>query len=202
MRPLNRKLRQTLGVLSLVVLSACDSDGDMDMQAGMIQADDDAAVVQPRALEISDPSLNISTVTQCFCLTLYRDTLIFHHFRDQRAVLVINFDNQSLPSDGTAEVVLFDPAESPKLVDQWINNQHSDGLYINIAQPLKTHTLDSDAVTVTAAQQTGTASGDAGDSYDSYRIEFTVSDQSLNNEFFLNGFSADTVLHVQRTAIE
>jgi len=195
----------------LVLCTACSSSGsggnasDGDTETGkdhsvpLISNDDtmNPPDTGERELLFSEESATKTTVTQCFCLTRFSNTLEFYHFHEQNVVLLIEFDNQKADFDPTASLALFDSGTTSDAIAKWINNQHSDGLYVDAAEPVKTYALSPDTVSITSTAFLGCLSGDFGDEYEKYMIEFTVSNLSDSGFYFLNGFADQSVVHLQ-----
>lgn len=207
----NKFLETALRLLALALLllaTACgrgDNSGDTSEElvstgGGIIISDDATANAfngGERELTVTDATTAIETVTQCLCLERYRSTLQFYHFEDQNAVLLIEFDNQVDDFSPTASVLLFDINASGESISNWINNQHSDGLLIDVANPLVSHSVSADAIAITSTVFVESISGDTGDEYEQTRIEFTVANVSEPDQYFLNGFADQSVVYLQ-----
>lgn len=186
------------------LLVACGSDSTTrtgnDDSSSLISNDDTAALSSPRELVAGTDSTELKTIIQCFCDALYRSTLLIYHFVDQKSVMMIEFDNAIASFPSTADVYLFDEAASHESIRQWINNQHSDGLFITTAEPSQTVRLDDSAVTITSSAFVETLTGFAGDEYEKHQIEFTVGNWLAADAFFINGFSDSTEVYFQTQA--
>ena len=202
-----------LSVLTaLVVLcSACGGGGTGDSPAmGAAQPDNppllvDDPVSSPlpggsRELVVSESTTISKSIVQCFCDALYRSTLQIYHFPAQNAVLMIEFDNTTSAFDASAVLHLFESSASEQDVSRWINNQHSDGLFINPAQPLQSHPIGSQHITITSSAYAENLSGFNGDEYEKYQIEFTVANLLEVDAFHLNGFSDQADVYLQTRA--
>lgn len=151
----------------------------------------------PRQLEFSESSTEVKSIVQCFCDSRYRSTLQIIHFINQNAVLTIEFDNLSLDFNSAAVLHLFDQTATQSDLSRWINNQHSDGLYLNTAIPTHSIELGSSLVTVTSSAFVESLSGFSGDEYDKYQIDYSVANQSATGLYFLNGFSSNADVYLQ-----
>lgn len=166
--------------------------------AGSFIIDDDALPAGgSRELIVSEQSTSKTSVVQCFCDSLYRNTLLFYHFPDYNAVLVVEFDNSlsSFPASGI--VHLFSMSAGREEIAQWINNQHSDGLFINPAEPVSSFDIPSTDIAVTSSAFAESIEGFNGDKYEKYQVEFTVNNVLESDRFFLNGFSDQTNVFLQ-----
>jgi len=197
---------RTIPFMALILCVAC---GSSDNTTGKVNeaetllsnsANNDAGNNSPsagdRELVVSEET-TIITVTQCFCSTLYRSTLQFYHFEENNAVLLIEFDNQTRDFNRTVRLMLFEATATSESIAKWINNQHSDGLYIDPAVPLATHDLVPDSVSITSSAFVERLFGELGDEYEETRIHFTLSNLSKPGSYFLNGFADQSVVYLQ-----
>lgn len=126
----------------------------------------------------------------------HRDTLLFYTFTDQHAVLKLQIDNKdkSFPVVGT--IYLF--AESVKEADlkKWLNNQHSDGLFPDVPEPMSTLKIPEMVCKVTAHKLLDHSKQPFGE-YDNYSVTFEVKDYTDKKSVTLKGFSAATKVHVK-----
>ena len=113
---------------------------------------------------------------------------------------MIEFDNTTTAFDTSAVLHLFDVSASEQDVSRWINNQHSDGLFVNPAQPLQSYPIDSQYITITSSAYVESLSGFNGDEYEQHHIEFTVANLLEINAFHLNGFSDQADVYLQTRA--
>ena len=128
----------------------------------------------------------------------YRSTLVFYTFTDQRAVLVLTIGNkdESFPISG--KVQLFDKGTSEDGIKKWINNQHSDALFIDAAQPRSAHPLPKGFCTITARKQTGSSKnpGPGGGSYKDFELSLSISAQELGQGTRIPAFTDTARVHV------
>jgi len=190
------------------LVSLCVACGSSEEQSGVpVDKDqttnplDDPGATGERALEVGADDTTVTEVDRCFCIELYSDTLRIYHFKEQSAVLEMRFDNTSSEFTSTSTVHIFDAASSTASVKQWINNLYSDALFFTAARPISSHALADNAVTVTANAYVETSTGNRGDTYDTYDVEFSVNATTVTNAFSLNGFADSTVVHLQTAAI-
>ena len=164
---------------------------------GSLVNDDQDNIGQPRELVVTEDGTRKKSVFQCFCESLYRSTLLIYHFTDQNAVVTITFDNKASTFPSTGTIHLFDQSASAESIARWINNQHSDGLYIDRAIPVSEVSISNEDITITSSAYQESVTGYHGDEYESYRVEFTVANQLATDLFFLNGFSDHTEVFLQ-----
>ena len=67
----------------------------------------------------------------------YRNTAVFYTFKDKKAVLQLVVGNKDTKFPVKATIVLFPEATTADGLKKWLNNQHSDALYPDAAQPEK-----------------------------------------------------------------
>jgi len=143
----------------------------------------------------------VTTVTQCFCATLHRSTLLFYHFEEDNAVLLIEFDNQTRDFDRTVSLHLFENSATSDSIAKWINNQHSDGIYADAPVPLATHNLPPDSVSIELSTLVEIIEGEQGDEYEKTHIEFSVSNSSEPGSYVLGEFGGHSVVYFQTRPI-
>ena len=204
------KSKTVLRLLSLLLATctiACGGAGSSDADTAnaalhvqsFVSSDDTLAVQSSveRELVVSENSTITKTITQCFCTTQYTNTLKFYHFEEHNAVLVIEFDNQTRAFNTAMSLALFDASENEETIGKWINNQHSDGLFVDAAIPSETHKLSPDSVTITSRSLISCLSGEFGDEYEQTAIEFSVANLVEPGVYFLNGFADQSVVYLQ-----
>lgn len=128
----------------------------------------------------------------------FRNTLLFYTFTDQQAVLKLTIGNQdeTFPIKGT--VYLFDSDTTKEELDRWLNNQHSDGLFPEVPEPIATVALPEDICKVTAFKQTGTTNNEpTGEEFKDYRVELSVLKHAAEGKFTLLPFDDKTTVHVK-----
>ena len=84
-----------------------------------------------------------------------RNTLVFYTFAAQKAVLVLQVEdrNSTLTVSGTLQI--FDPKATEESLSKWVNNQHSDGLYVDPAIPAQSLKLPDGTFTVADRKRVG-----------------------------------------------
>lgn len=70
-----------------------------------------------------------------------RSTLLFYRFDASKAVLVLHIDNRNTEFAISGKVHLFGDGTTGEGLDRWINNQHSDGLFPDVPEPVAVHEL-------------------------------------------------------------
>ncbi|MFT5130936.1 MAG: hypothetical protein ACI8W8_004569 [Rhodothermales bacterium] len=146
-----------------------------------------AAAEKPERLEIRHSMLG------------YRSTLVFYSFKTQPVILVLNIGNQDESFPVTGKVHLFDKATSEAGLKKWINNKHSDALFVDAAQPSSTKTLADGFCTVTAKKQTGTSTnpGPHKAAFKDFELSLSIKAQDLGDGYTLPAFTDTARVHVQ-----
>ncbi|MGA0039802.1 MAG: hypothetical protein ACO3NZ_08140 [Pirellulales bacterium] len=144
----------------------------------------------PRRVEIT-PETPAMEVSRYFSLLAHGPTQKFFTLTKQRVVLVLS------TSDGTADlhgvVYLFDPAASAESLEKWINNKHSDALYADAAEPLRSVKIPAEKLRCDVSQPMKHEVGRSGDEYDQVRVSFTLdsyADEFVNVQGFKGGLDA------------
>ncbi|MDG1873495.1 MAG: DUF1080 domain-containing protein [Mariniblastus sp.] len=129
----------------------------------------------------------------------YRDTLLFYTLKKQRAILVVSIDNQDETFPMTGKLYQFKQGTTEEGLKKWINNQHSDGLFVDIPTPLSTENLPKEFCEVTATEQTGTSqnSGPRPGKFKDFKVTFAIKVQNVGKEFKLPAFTDTATVHVE-----
>lgn len=187
----------------LFICSACNPNSEQSSPTATNQLDalDFASVnggssttpqVDYKSLVKSDENTEATTVTTCFCRPFYRSTMQIYHYTDQNSVLIIVFDNQSTEFEPSIELHLFDDTANAESISMWINNQHSDGLFINPPKPAVSVPISKDNISITSKSLREKQPGLP--EFASYRLEFTIDNYFEAGIVHLNGFSGATTV--------
>ena len=87
----------------------------------------------------------------------YRDTLLFYAFAEQQAVLVVRIDQSSKDFAIRATLHRFAKDIPAEGLAKWINNQHSDGLFPDVAEPVSRHDIPAATAVITSKHMIGVA---------------------------------------------
>lgn len=130
----------------------------------------------------------------------YRSTLIFYTFADQQTVLTVHIDNRDATFPLTATVHLFSKTTTGEDLGKWINNQHSDGLFVDPPTPEHNLELPKDAAKVTAHKKTGESEspGPHGGTFGDFEVTFTIEDHGVDSRYKLTGFTGTAKVHVKQ----
>ena len=129
----------------------------------------------------------------------YRDTLVFYSFKEQGAILVLKINNkdESFPVNG--KVHLFDKQTTKEGLKKWINNQHSDALFIDAPQPLSTKELPAGFCKVTARKLTGKSEnpGPGKGMFKDFEVGLSIKAQDIGKNFQIPVFTDTVRVHVK-----
>ena len=127
-----------------------------------------------------------------------RDTLLFYTFADKSAVLVLNIGNKDAAMPVTATVHLFAPGTTAEALGKWVNNQHSDGLFIDPPEPSASVKLPDGTCTVTARELTGQEKQPNGkDTFGDWKVKIAVKEQRVEGKFHLPAFEDEANVFVK-----
>lgn len=138
-----------------------------------------------------------TTVTDS--MTGYRDTLIFYVFAEAKAVLVVGIGNANLDFPVTAKLHTFAAATDAEAIDKWVNNQHSDGLFIDAAEPEATHEIPAASCTAEKHEFLKQAESHNG-TFSSYSVTFRIKDAPDLGGFKLKDFTDQATVFVKAEA--
>ena len=128
----------------------------------------------------------------------FRNTLLFYTFKDQQAILTLSIGNtdETFPVQG--KIHLFDDATTEEGLSKWINNQHSDGLFPDVPQPIFTGELPEGSCTVTSHKQTGTSENPTSPAtFKNYEVKLSVKEHAIDKKVKLSAFTDTALVHVR-----
>ena len=129
-----------------------------------------------------------------------RDTLLFYTFAEKAAVLVLRIDNTAAPLPVSATVHLFAPGTTAEALGKWINNQHSDGLFIDPPEPTASVKLPEGTAAVTARELAGKENHPDGETvFGDTKVKITVKEHREPGKFHLPAFAdqADVFVKIE-----
>ena len=129
----------------------------------------------------------------------FRDTLLFYTFKGQRAILQLSISNKDESFAMTGKVHLFDGAATEEGLGKWINNQHSDGLFADIPEPIFSGDLPKGSCKVTSHKLLGTSKnpGPTGGSFKEHEVKFSISAHEVAGKFKLAAFTDTARVHIE-----
>ena len=126
----------------------------------------------------------------------FRETQIFYTFPTKNVILKIRIDNKNKDFGVTGKVIVFPKETTADGLGKWLNNQHSDGLYPDIPQPISTLDLPTKLCSSSNPKFTDKTETRLGN-FDNYSIEFKVSDIEQIGNFQIRGFSGKAMVHLK-----
>ena len=126
----------------------------------------------------------------------YRDTLLFYTFADQNAVLKLQIGNNDKSFLMSGTIYIFADSVKEDDLKKWLNNQHSDGIYPDVPDPISTHKIPDKACKVTSHKLIDRSKQEFGE-YDNYSVTFDVKDYAEKKSIALKGFSDTAKVYVK-----
>lgn len=130
----------------------------------------------------------------------FRSTLIFYTFKDERAILTLLIDNKDETFPVTGKVYIFEDGVTEEGLKKWINNQHSDGLFVDPAKPVHVIELPKEVCTVTAHEKTGESENPspvAPGMVNNFDVKLSVKEHTEDGKFKLSAFTDTAQVHVK-----
>lgn len=127
-----------------------------------------------------------------------RDTLLFYTFAEKSAVLVLHINNQPASLPVSATVHLFAPGTTVDALAKWVNNQHSDGLFIDPPEPTDSVKLPAGTCTVSARELVGQEKQTLNeDVFADTKVKLTVKEHREPGKFHLPAFADEAGVFVK-----
>jgi len=129
-----------------------------------------------------------------------RSTLLFYTFSDQQAILTVLIDNQDKTFPVAARVYLFSKTTTDEELGKWVNNQYSDGLFVDPPTPEHNLELPQEVVKVAAHKKIGESAsqGPVDGIFEDYEVTLIVNDYAGDSKFKLTGFNDTAKVHVKK----
>lgn len=153
-----------------------------------------AAAAEPLVLDAANKSVKKFSTSDS--MMGIRNTLLFYTFTEQKAILRVMIDNKDTKFPITATVYKFAADASEESLDKWINNQHSDALFIDAAEPLENHPLPADGCSVISHKLIERTAHHNGE-HDNYEVKFRIGGFSKEAVFELKKFDGEANVHVK-----
>ena len=128
-----------------------------------------------------------------------RNTLLFYTWNDQKAAVLLTIDNSSTKFPVKGTVYLFDSSTTREGLAKWLNNQHSDGLFVDAAKPARTVELAEGSCTVSEHKLLGANKKSPNGIFDEYEVTVMFKDLEEKGLFKLKGFKDKTKVFVKQT---
>ena len=121
----------------------------------------------------------------------FTSTRIFYTLDEHRVVVVIHVDNAKKGFPVTGKVCQFARDVTSENLAKWLNNQHSDGLFPDVPEPLATVRLPAEAWQSLGSKLLGQKTV-IGTTYNMHSVEIKLTGVKVNEQFRLQEFK-DTV---------
>ncbi len=118
----------------------------------------------------------------------FRDTLRFYVFEEAKAVLRVQIDNKDVKFPVSAKLYIFPGDTTSEGLDKWINNQHSDGLFIDAPEPKSTHEIPAASCTAKSHELVKAVEESFG-KFNNYSVTFGIKDVPALGGFKLKDFT-------------
>lgn len=126
----------------------------------------------------------------------YRNTLVFYTFADQHAVLRVVIDNKSTDFPLGATLFQFDKKATADGLAKWLNNQHSDGLYPEVPEPIATAKVPAKHGKVKSFKLDKKETQPFG-TYDKYTVEFALNDVPRLGGMKIKDFKDEATVYIK-----
>ncbi len=153
-----------------------------------------AALSAEVALDAAADSTKKTQVTDS--MIGFRDTLRFYEFAEEKAILLVRIDNRDTKFAITAKLFLFEKDTTAEGMGKWINNQHSDGLFIDAAEPRSSHDIPAAALNVKSheiAEQVDAQNG----KFTRYTVTFEIKEMPPLADFKIKDFTDKATVNVK-----
>ncbi len=126
----------------------------------------------------------------------FRNTLIFYTFQEQKAVLKVVIDNKSTKFPLAATLYTFADDVNEEGLKKWLNNQHSDGLFVDVPDPTATHKIPAGSCKTLSHKLIDQAKSPFG-TFDNYSVVFKVSRVAKTGKFRVKDFTDKATVHLK-----
>ncbi len=160
---------------------------------------DEAPEKDPEVLEVNKQTQKLEVRHS---MLGYRDTLLFYTFKEQKTVLKLQIDNRDKTFPMTATIYVFEDCVTEDGLKKWLNNQHSDGLFPEVPNPVSIQKVPEKVCKVTSQKLLDNTKERFGE-YANYAVNFKVKDfegkdkGKGNASIKLKGFTGETKVHVK-----
>jgi hypothetical protein len=126
-----------------------------------------------------------------------RDTLRFYVFEDAKAVLRVQIDNKNTKFPVSGKLYVFAKDASAEGIKNWINNQHSDGLFPDVPEPTSTHEIPAAACKSTSHERVKDVEGGPSGIFTRYNVKFEIKDVPAFGDIKIKDFTDTAAVHVK-----
>ena len=126
----------------------------------------------------------------------FRNTLIFYTFQDQKAVLKIVIDNKSTKFPVAATLYTFAENATEDGLKKWLNNQHSDGLFVDVPEPTANHKIAAGSCKTLSHKLIDQTKSPFG-TFDNYSVAFQIRRVAKTGKFRVKDFTDKATVHLK-----
>ena len=126
----------------------------------------------------------------------FRDTLRFYVFNDAKAVLRVKIDNKDVKFPVSAKLYIFAADTTAEGIDKWINNQHSDGLFVDPAEPKAIHGIPATSCAANSHELVKAGEDHSG-KFNNFSVSFGIKDVPVLGGFKLKDFTDQATVLVK-----
>lgn len=127
-----------------------------------------------------------------------RNTLIFYTFAEQRVILMLTIGNEDESFPVSGKVYRFGADAPEESLKKWINNRHSDALFVDAAKPVSTTELPEGVCTVSKFKKGEVQkSGPESSSHQEYEVTIQLKEHALGKELKLASFTDQATVRVK-----
>jgi hypothetical protein len=132
----------------------------------------------------------------------FGNTQMFIRIPGQKAIVHLNIDHTNRDFATTGKVVLFAADADDESIDKWINNQHSCGLFPDVAEPVFTGKLPDGSCTVTERKKIGEAAGPTDNApFHDYQVKLAVKAHTEPGQYTLEAFETEAEVYLKITTL-
>lgn len=125
----------------------------------------------------------------------YTNTRVFYTLEKERAVVMVLIDNPNEKFPMSGKIYQFSSDVSAEDLAKWLNNQHSDGIYPEIPEPVSTIDLPAKSIALVSSKKGNPAQAPLG-SYDQYEVAFKVDEVTTKSGIVLPSFSDTASVYI------
>ncbi len=153
------------------------------------------AVASERKLDFA----NATRLEERHSMAGIRNTLLFYTYADQKAVLQLQIDNKDTTFPVSGHIHLFSNETTKEGIEKWINNQHSDGLHLEVPTPVLSQPLPAGQCTVTARKTLETVKNPITDDlFQDYEVTLLMKAYQLEGKVLLASFTDKARVYVKQ----
>lgn len=166
------------------------------VSAYRLQAEEPAAATPAAEMELPIKAAKKEQVRHS--MTGPRNTLLFYTLAAQKAVLALQIDNKNSTLTASGTLHIFDPAATEESIGKWVNNQHSDGIFVDPATPAHSLKLPDGVFTITERKRVSREKQPPGNEiFSDYQIKITAKEHRVEGKYRLPAFTDEANVFVK-----